>query len=122
MPALQFVNHLVQFRTAHNTEDGVQCLHPNCPMGHGLATWADVLAHPAVRVPQSKRPALLALLGTISGLGGGPLAAPFFGGAAGRRLLKACPCLFTQVQVKATARSVVHLCEVTLGAPITGAN
>jgi hypothetical protein len=38
------------------------------------------------------------------------------------RLLAACPCLYTQVAMTATAEATVHLCEITLGARIMSVN
>lgn len=39
-----------------------------------------------------------------------------------RRLRKACPCLVAQMDNRASADAVVHLCEVTMGQPVTCAN
>lgn len=38
------------------------------------------------------------------------------------RLVRLCPCLFNQIQMKCTPRGVVHFCELTLGMSITSAN
>ncbi|WP_167853468.1 hypothetical protein [Roseovarius aestuariivivens] len=39
-----------------------------------------------------------------------------------KTLLRLCPCLVTQMDVAVDARAVVHLCELTLGFPISPAN
>jgi hypothetical protein len=39
-----------------------------------------------------------------------------------KSLLNLCPCLFNQIDVGATARSIAHFCELTLGEPISALN
>lgn len=39
-----------------------------------------------------------------------------------KRLLQLCPCLFNQLDIAATAASVIHFCEITLGTAIDSAN
>ena len=39
-----------------------------------------------------------------------------------RSLLRLCPCLFNQIDIRPSARGVVHFCELTLGARITSQN
>lgn len=39
-----------------------------------------------------------------------------------KRLLAHCPCLHNQIAVGATARAMVHFCELTLGSPIDATN
>jgi hypothetical protein len=50
------------------------------------------------------------------------IARPGLTAAALGRLLSACPCLYSQIDVDPTADAVVHLCEITLGARITSMN
>lgn len=100
----------------------MKCLHPQCPMGHGCSSWDEVLSSESVNV----RPRDRAVFETfLDGLG------PPGAGAPGldrlpkdplNRLLKACPCLFTQLDVQVTAPAVVHLCEITLEARIDSTN
>lgn len=101
----------------------MRCLHPSCQVGGGLANWADVLNHPAVKVPPSSQPALLSALGAC-GILAGDVAFPaaFTGSVYFKRLLEACPCLYAQIPVKISARGVVHLCEITLGTKIDSSN
>ncbi len=101
----------------------MQCLHPHCPLGNGLSSWADVLDRTELRVRAGDRPSFLAALGACGALSGAVHVPPEILSTAGfKRILRACPCLYAQVSVKTTARAVVHLCEVTLGAPIDSSN
>jgi hypothetical protein len=47
---------------------------------------------------------------------------PPISGAALSRLLAQAPCLYNQLDVPASARAIVHFCELTLGVPITSEN
>jgi len=71
------------------------------------------------------REAILACLTTSFGAPVSPAVAhssPPLPAGALKRLLQLCPCLFNQLDVAATAASVVHFCEIALGAAITSAN
>jgi hypothetical protein len=104
------------------------CHHPFCPMSAPSASpaWAPVLDRPELKIKAVDRPSIAAYLdANFRALGTIPtvsLAASPMNGAIIRRLLDHCPCLFTQVEVSPTARAVVHLCEVTLGARIDSSN
>lgn len=108
----------------------MDCLHPHCPMAPAVghpATWADAIAIlrqcRVLRRPQDAVD-LMAMTGAF-----GPLNAPAAvpiptipSADLWKRLRAACPCLVTQVDNKPSADSIVHLCEITLGARVTGAN
>jgi hypothetical protein len=104
----------------------MRCLHPHCPYGAGLATWGDVVALPELKVSYAERAALLTKLN--AGFSTGPVEPPVARSSSTsnvsllKRLLNCCPCLFNQIDVSSTARSVVHFCELTIGARITSAN
>lgn len=101
----------------------MRCFHPYCPMGGGLGDWQDVLGLPDLRIrkkDQLKLAAELAACGPISGRVA--LDPALTSTAAFRRLITACPCLYAQVDLRVSARGVVHLCEITLRARITSAN
>jgi hypothetical protein len=104
----------------------MRCLHPFCPAQDHATTWKEVLDLPELRLPPAGRVAVLAAL--MTGFAAPPSTpaiarpAPPVGPAVLRRLLNLCPCLFNQIDIAATARSVVHFCELTLGEPITALN
>ncbi len=94
-------------------------------MGHGAPSWKDVVESADARirgVDQAKIMTALAALGPI----GSPASAGIFDELVDRdpfkRLLELAPCLYSQIPTKVSARGVVHLCEVTLGVPITSSN
>ena len=75
--------------------------------------------------PAGKGAALAALTADFAGppsVPALPRPAPPVSGAVLKRLLNLCPCLFNQIDIGATARSVVHFCELTLGVPINAHN
>jgi hypothetical protein len=100
---------------------------PHCPTGQGLPDWAAVLAHPSVRMGAALQG--IAANWMDQHFAGPPthpgIPRPLPPGvpeAVLNRLVRACPCLFNQVDRTPTARAVVHFCELTLGAPITAGN
>ncbi len=101
----------------------MECLHPFCPVGSNALGWSDVLDQPDLRIGAKAKADLLPLLAQCGPLGAldVPLPVPKVSKAL-TRVLKRCPCLYTQLDLKVTAAAVVHLCEVTLGAKITSAN
>lgn len=105
----------------------MECLHPHCPMGHGAATWNDVVTSPEANVRAKDQAATLAILKRC----GHPAKKPArttasmleaLNKSAFKRLLEACPCLYAQLRTDASARGIVHLCEVTLGHQIVSSN
>lgn len=103
----------------------MQCLHPFCPMGNGHTGWAEVVDEPYMRLTGKRRTNVLSALDAYFSAAptGTPIKQP--PPAAGEtlgRLFELCPCLFTQIDERITASGVVHLCELTLGEPITSAN
>jgi hypothetical protein len=110
--------------TCHETR--MRCLHPFCPAGNGAATWEEVLDLPEVGLQPAGRAAALAVLTTDFAASPSTPAiarpAPPIGPAVLKRLLNVCPCLFNQIEIAATARSVVHFCELTLAEPISALN
>lgn len=101
------------------------CLHPYCPMKATPGSWDEAVDDPAMKVKPALRVALLADLNARFGAPASPAVArpppPVLPGQL-KTLFRLCPCLFNQIDVSPTARGVVHLCEVTLGGPITSAN
>lgn len=100
----------------------MSCLHPFCPLRSSAGSWPAVFSDPAVGANAAEQAALLAVFGTLIGLGGPPLPVPTIRRAVKRRLLDQAPCLFSQVHETVTAPGVVHLCEVTLAAHISSTN
>src|SRR5689334_2993325 len=100
----------------------MNCHHPNCPMGGGAPDWTAVVE--AAAKTARARTELLAALSPIGPPGTAAPAIPpdVLRSAAFERVLEACPCLYSQVDATVTARGVVHLCEVTLGARIVSSN
>lgn len=98
------------------------CLHPECPMGHGLPSWTEVLDDPRLGIKPKLRAMLLPALSAMSPLGAGANPHLPVGGAVLWRLLGYCPCLFAQLEIRVTPWAVVHLCETTLGNPIDSHN
>lgn len=107
----------------------MECLHPHCPMrpaGHPQ-TWQDTVAvlrqRRVIRRTQDAND-FLAMSAALGPLGQAPAGArPTIRGAGlWKRLREACPCLVTQMDNKPSADAIVHLCEVTIGTPVTGIN
>lgn len=101
------------------------CLHPFCPLLAAPGTWDQAANHPAMSLKLAARVALAADLNARFGPPTSPAVVhppPVVAKGKLKTLLRLCPCLFNQIDVSPTARGVVHLCEVTLGAPITAAN
>src|SRR5256885_2156959 len=97
------------------------CLHPNCPMGHGLSDWNAVANDQRIMARRSEIPTLVRNLNSLGALGVAGTS-PTNNKELLIRLLLWCPCLFTQLSSKVTARAIVHLCEITLGDIINSAN
>jgi hypothetical protein len=88
-------------------------------------TWDQAVDHPAMKVKRTRRARLLGDLSAKFGAPAPPAVAhhlPAISKAQLKTLLSLCPCLFNQIDIDPTARGIVHLCEVTLCAPITSAN
>jgi hypothetical protein len=103
----------------------MHCFHPHCPAGNGAGSWDEVVDLPLLKAGKLEKLMLLAALKKDFG----PLASPAIakpvptGNAAlVTRLLRLCPCLFNQIERPASAESIVHLCEISLGTNITAAN
>lgn len=96
-------------------------------MGEGLPSWTDVVRHPSLKIkPRHYDDALLFLNGLGSLQQSESImqkqAPAFVSSAYFKRILRACPCLYAQLDEKVTPKAVVHLCEVTLGQRITSKN
>lgn len=92
-------------------------------MGAGAHSWTEVVDE--ARVRPADRQEFLDALNWYGPLGAAVVheVTPMLASkAAFKRILELSPCLYAQINEKVTARGVVHLCEVTLGAPITSAN
>lgn len=104
----------------------MRCLHPFCPAADHVTTWEEVLDLPELGLQRAQRPAAVAALTAdfADPPSTPPIArpAPPVGPAVLRRLLSLCPCLFNQIEIAATARSIVHFCELTLGERISALN
>lgn len=103
------------------------CLHPHCPLGSPVSSWAETLDRPELKLrPGLEKSALLASLDSLFGEAPSnparPRPAPTANAAALRRLLRACPCLYNQVGLPPSAPAIVHLCELSIGGAITDAN
>lgn len=88
-------------------------------------SWEDAIDHPAMKIKATIRVALLADLNARFGAPASPAIArdpPVLSKDKLVTLRRLCPCLFNQIAINPTARGIVHLCEVALGAPITSAN
>ena len=102
----------------------MQCRHPSCPKFGGGHDWADVLAE--IGALGAEKAHLLRVL--EENFDGPPTAVaqprplPTTNNALLKRLLETCPCLFNQVAIRASASATVHLCELTLEAPIDSGN
>jgi len=97
------------------------CLHPNCPNGNGLATWNDVVNDPRVNISATQRTHVLAELTALPAVGTfGTLS--LNNDALLNRLTNLLPCLYTQLSIPASAKAIVHLCEITLANRIDSAN
>jgi hypothetical protein len=91
-------------------------------MGDGLADWREVLKHPALNLQNRYRNEIEQKIRSIQGNFGTGHALPTTNNALLKRLLDLCPCLFTQIDVKATSRAIVHLCEIKMGERIISSN
>lgn len=102
----------------------MKCAHPYCPMGHGMATWTDVVTSPEAKIRSTDQAQYLLALAACGPLTSGPIVFPdgLLSGAQFQRLLAMCPCLYAQVPAKVSAKGVVHLCEITLQRPIVSSN
>lgn len=104
----------------------MECQHPWCPAGAGAGTWTDVLQHASIKLDAAKKKILLAALEKDFAVPPTAVPArkplPVLPAGVARSLLRLCPCLFNQADIKCSPRGVVHLCELTLGAPITDAS
>jgi len=106
----------------------MRCLHPFCPMSYSTTKkdWTPVVGHSDIKIPLSEQSGIAAFLNTHFGDLSVPVTVSTFPTsikkAVLKRLLKHCPCLFTQIDLRPTARAVVHLCELTLGKPIDPSN
>jgi len=102
----------------------MRCLHPHCPIGHGAPDWSAVVDHLDAKVSKSDRHLVLAQLRKCRALDRAPstIVASTKAKACFKRILEMCPCLYAQVDVKITARGVVHLCETTIGELIDSNN
>lgn len=102
----------------------MRCLHPHCPMGTGTVAWTDVVDHPAMKVKTKNRAAMIAGLGVFGPLSRPPVlhVLPKMYRWQYDMIMFLCPCLFNQVNVRASARGIVHFCEMSLGKRIVSSN
>lgn len=102
------------------------CLHPECPINpqEGPRDWkaaiVDMERRGLFRGP-GQRALVETALRNIA-----PLPTRFEldipNGALRSRVLRTCPCLYAQVDARSGAKGVVHLAEVTMGAPVVQEN
>lgn len=102
----------------------MRCLHPHCPMGVGAASWEEVVDHPAMKVKAKDRPDLIAGLAAFGAPANPPVIIALPKMTARQRNIFGflCPCVFNQIGERATARAIVHFCEVTMNERITSTN
>lgn len=99
------------------------CLHPQCPMGHGLPSWSEVVNDARLKIKQNDRATVLAILNASSlNIIGQHYTLSLSNRSLLERLLQWLPCLYTQINEPTSAEAIVHLCEITLGARINSAN
>lgn len=103
------------------------CLHPYCPLGSPVSSWAETLDRPELKVRSGpEKSALLANLNSLFGAGPSkpaiPRSEPTAVKAVMERLLQYCPCLYNQIDRPPSAKAIVHLCELSVGSRITDAN
>jgi hypothetical protein len=93
-------------------------------MGSGAADWKNVVCSPEARVRSTDQAALLEFLKQCGPLGKAVKkpAASILKNAPFQRILELCPCLYSQLDVKVSAKGVVHLCEITLNSAIDSSN
>lgn len=91
-------------------------------MGSGAENWLQVVDDTSLSVSQNDRDQLIGSLNSIGPNFGVPRPIPTRNRALLNRLLKHCPCLFTQIEETITADGVVHLCEIALNARIDSEN
>jgi len=92
-------------------------------MHSGLADWQAVVDDARLRIRQSDKAALLADLNRLRlDVIGTAYPLQISNHALLERFLKYLPCLYTQLNYPTSADSIVHLCEISLGARITSAN
>lgn len=89
-------------------------------------TWVDVIDLPTMKVRPADRGPLLAFMNANFSKGPASpathLGIPTSNRDLLKRLLRHCPCLHNQIDVGATARAMVHFCELTLGCRIDATN
>lgn len=102
----------------------MRCLHPHCPMGNSTPDWQTVVCSQEANIRASDQAAMLDFLSQYGQLGHGVNQTPsiIMQTAAFMRVLELCPCLYAQVDIRVSAKGVVHLCEVTLNRPIDSGN
>lgn len=101
----------------------MRCQHPYCPMGHGLTNWEEIIDLPELGAQRAQdKNELRNSLPAFTNDFGVMHPNPTTNTALLNRLLGLCPCLFSQIDVRATARTIVHLCEITLAERIESSN
>lgn len=96
----------------------MECLHPHCPLGNGAQNWATVAGDPYIVKRRNDHGPLLAFLNNLPVGVGIRVLVPQLPNALVNRLLEKCPCLFSQLNIRPTARGIVHLSEISIGDPI----
>ena len=95
-------------------------------MGHALSSWADVAQDERVKLRDAEKPGFVTHMnqhfGTQPTRKASKKHLPPISGAALDRLLKQAPCLFNQMDKRASPRAIVHFCELTLGRALVPQN
>jgi hypothetical protein len=93
-------------------------------MGGGAANWKEVIDSDALNTGRADKAQLLTALSAFQELTNTArrLPSPTPIKALRDRLLRWCPCLYNQIDIRCSPEGVVHLCELTLNARITSAN
>ena len=94
-------------------------------MGNGLADWSQVMVLPELNAKKHAAGFEAVLNADFNKPPSNtcvPKDLPVGNEELLKRLLAIAPCLVNQADVMVSARAVIHLCELTLGRPITGMN
>ncbi|MHA1613597.1 MAG: hypothetical protein ACTSYJ_02060 [Candidatus Thorarchaeota archaeon] len=105
----------------------MRCLHPQCPMGEGKATWDEVLDSEGVKPPnraisERYRLQLLECLTECNDNFNEHVEIECGNKALVKRLFQTCPCLYAQNNRSVEYRSIVHFSEISLNNRITSVN
>jgi len=91
-------------------------------MGNGAEDWKNVINHPTLKVRDADKEEFVKQFEGLKNDFGNPRNIDISNKAFLNRLLELCPCLYSQIPYRVSARGVVHLCEIALEETITSEN